>query len=125
MDSKAKELDALREEIRLRLEAGEAARAYADSAAYARNLVDETATPQEKAISRLKEIERHYAELKKSGKALTPEIETAFERARKDATDTASGLKAVFEEMSTSAEEFPDTPEARKKFRAKLEKALA
>lgn len=125
LDSKAKELDSLREEIRLRLEAGEAARSYADSAAYARNLVDETATPQEKAISRLKEIERHYAELKKSGKALSPEIETAFDRARKDATDTASGLKAVFEEMSTSAEEFPDTPEARKKFKAKLEKALA
>ncbi|TWA55429.1 hypothetical protein FBZ84_12668 [Azospirillum baldaniorum] len=99
-------------EARAKLEAADAAQRYNDAAAFARNLVDETATPAEKANQRLGELKRNYDELLKSGKPISQEITTAFERAKADAVSSTDVMMKAFKGFAGKAEHFPDDAEA-------------
>lgn len=117
-------MDKLREETRAKLDAAEASKEYLKAADFARNLVTETATEQEKAVMRLQELQRNYNELTSSGKPIPKEIEMAFARARDEALASINPMAKAFKAFAGKAEHFPDDEEARSLFDSYIKEVL-
>lgn len=114
-------------EAKAKLEAASAAERYNEAASFARNLVDQYATPQEATARRLDELQRYYNELVKAGKPIPKEIETAFDRAKVAALSDVDSMYQAFksfaddihDNLKTSFGDFPN--EGQNAENAKLE----
>lgn len=126
LNRQAKEagIDLDQREAKAKLDAADAAQRYNDAAAFARNLVTETATPTERATQRMAELQRNYDELVRAGKPIPKEIETAFERAKTEALSANDVMAKAFKSFATSAEHFPANDDAEAFFDAQIKEAL-
>lgn len=111
-------------EARSKLEAAAAAERYNDATQFARNLVDQHATPQEQAARRLTELKRNYDELLKSGNPIPKEVETAFDRARVAAVSDIDVMYKAFKDFAGSAEHFIEDEQAAREFAAAINEAM-